>query len=519
MKFRFTVAIKLTLGMGMLAASLVMVGGISLHSFEEVSHQISDIADRRMTMLNVSADLTASVLQSATRARGLLLVDADRQAEEIERLASAAAEREQLLSQLEERVVSEIGKKGLAAIRAAAQRYQPAEAEFVGMVRAGQGQAARAELLASVNPAQHDYLESVKDFSARQRELAAAAHERANDIREASQRTIVGVGLSALVVCTIGALVLIRNLRRELGGEPQDLARVARRIADGDLANHASQQGVMAGSLADSMHRMRAQLEQVVGQVMSGAQAVDTAASEIAQGNQDLSARTEGQAANLQETAASMAQLVQTVRANADAARQSDRLARQANDITARGGQAMREAMVAMQSVSEQSRRISEITSVIDSIAFQTNLLALNAAVEAARAGEQGRGFAVVAAEVRNLAHRSRESAIQIKALIDDSVARIGNGSALVEDAGRTVAQAADSIARVAVLVGEITEASVQQTSGLDQVSSALAQIEQATQQNSALVEQSAAAARMLSERAGQLNSAIDYFRSGTRST
>jgi methyl-accepting chemotaxis protein len=265
--------------------------------------------------------------------------------------------------------------------------------------------------------------------------------------------------------------------------------------------------------LLATLRDMQTALAGVVGSVRQNADGVATASAQIAQGNHDLSSRTEQQASALEETAASMEELSSTVRQNADNARQGNQLAQNASSVAMRGGEVVGQVVDTMKGINDASRRIADIIGVIDGIAFQTNILALNAAVEAARAGEQGRGFAVVASEVRSLAGRSAEAAKEIKGLISDSVQRVEQGTALVDQAGATMTEVVTAIRRVTDIMGEISAASTEQSQGVAQVGEAVTQMDQATQQNAALVEQSAAAAESLKAQARQLVQAVAVFR------
>jgi methyl-accepting chemotaxis protein len=321
-----------------------------------------------------------------------------------------------------------------------------------------------------------------------------------------------GCVLAVLLAGITTTLVITRSLSRSLGAEPAELAAVASRIAAGGLASDG-RASAPAGSVMASMQAMREALVQVVSSVRSGVDNVATASAQIAQGNSDLSSRTEKQAASLQQTAASMEELTGTVRSGADNARQANQLAQGASSAALQGGEVVQQVVQTMGGIQEASRRISEITAVIDSIAFQTNILALNAAVEAARAGEQGRGFAVVASEVRSLAQRSGEAAREIRQLIDDSVQRVDAGSRLVEQAGSTMASVVGQVRRVTDLIGEITAAAGEQTQGIELVNQAVVQLDQGTQQNAALVEQSAAAAESLKAQSARLAQTVAVFR------
>ena len=314
-----------------------------------------------------------------------------------------------------------------------------------------------------------------------------------------------------LIAVSLGAFlfmnrVILRPLRSV--GESFD------KIAAGDLTTRVEVNSTNEiGQLFAAVKRMQESLTRTVSAVRRGVDEINVGSREISAGNTDLSSRTEEQAASLEETAASMEQLASTVKQNADNARQANQLAASASDVAERGGSAVSEVVTTMQAISASSRKISEIVSVIDGIAFQTNILALNAAVEAARAGEQGKGFAVVAGEVRSLAQRSAQAAKEIKGLIEDSVGKVGAGSQQVERAGATMQEIVASVKRVTDIMGEISAASEEQSSGIDQVNRAVSQMDEVTQQNAALVEEAAAAAGSLEEQAQRLAEAVAVFK------
>ena len=312
-----------------------------------------------------------------------------------------------------------------------------------------------------------------------------------------------------------GALGLAtgRTIARQLGAEPADAAAVSARVGAGDLSQEVSLLPGDQSSLMARLREMQHSLTDVVQRVRQGAEQVATSSAEIAQGNLDLSARTEQQASALEQTAASMEQLGATVRQNADSARQANQLAVSASSIAVEGGKIVGDVVETMKGINDSSKKIADIISVIDGIAFQTNILALNAAVEAARAGEQGRGFAVVASEVRSLAGRSAEAAKEIKQLISASVEQVEAGTSLVDQAGITMTEVVSSIKRVTDIMGEIDSASREQASGVAQVGEAVTQMDHTTQQNAALVEQMAASASSLKSQADELVRTVAVFR------
>ena len=330
----------------------------------------------------------------------------------------------------------------------------------------------------------------------------------------ATARLAVAALLGAALFVGLGlAWGITRHLMRQLGGEPAVAVQAMGAVAEGDLSTFVHVRAGDSTSLMARLAAMQRSLSDTVSLVRSGSEGVATASSQIAQGNQDLSGRTEQQASALQQTSATMDELGATVRNNADNARQANQLALGASTVAVKGGEVVGKVVETMKGINQSSKKIADIISVIDGIAFQTNILALNAAVEAARAGEQGRGFAVVASEVRSLAQRSAEAAKEIKTLISASVERVDRGTQLVGEAGKTMEEIVAAIRRVSDIVGEISSASAEQSSGVAQVGQAVTQMDHATQQNAALVEESAAAAESLRQQAQQLVQAVAVFK------
>lgn len=325
-----------------------------------------------------------------------------------------------------------------------------------------------------------------------------------------SRNLMLVSGVLATIISAIFAVLITNSITNALNAA----INVARQVADGDLTakieiKSRDETGALLSALAD----MNNSLVMTIGQVHNSAETISSVSGEIAAGNSDLSSRTESQAESLEKTASSMEELTSTVKQNADNAKQANALAISASNVAVKGGTVVGQVVTTMSSIKDSSRKIVDIISVIDGIAFQTNILALNAAVEAARAGEQGRGFAVVATEVRNLAQRSSSAAKEIKTLIDDSVAKVDTGSKLVDDAGQTMDEIVTSIQHVADIMSEITAASQEQSAGIEEVNRAINQMDEITQQNAALVEQAAAAAESMQEQAAVLTQAVSVFK------
>ena len=402
-------------------------------------------------------------------------------------------------------------------------RFATVEAEYVATMRQALEMAAAEPLaqrsatltqLLDKTRLHADELDGMLDkLSTQKEERARAAAAQASSVYATSRSFMIALVLGSVAAgLALGALIT-RALTRQLGGEPAYAVQIAGAIAEGDLTVDIRTASHDSSSLLFAMKTMRDKLVGIVSQVRSGTDTINTASGEIAQGNLDLSSRTEEQASSLEETASSMEQLTSAVRQNADNARQANVLAGAASDVAGKGGAAVGQVVQTMESINASSRKIVDIISVIDGIAFQTNILALNAAVEAARAGEEGRGFAVVASEVRSLAQRSASAAKEIKTLIGDSVDQVEAGAKLVHDAGKTMDEVVASVRQVADIMQEITAASAEQSAGIEQVNQAVLQMDQVTQQNAALVEEAAAAAESLQGQAQTLTELVGVFR------
>jgi methyl-accepting chemotaxis protein len=416
-----------------------------------------------------------------------------------------------------ERIFDDTDRKLLEADKANMAAYRQALIPFLAGAHSGDMDAVRATLMPGT-PLALTAGALKKGFD----DHIAYNNKLSDDIRTESTAAYAFAFRLMLSVIVLGLLVtgalawqLYSIIKNSLESIRSTLVNVSQSL---DLTQKIPVQRMdEIGHTAVAFNKLLEQIAGVIDTVRAATSAVGTASQQIASGTGDLSNRTSSQAASLEETAASMEQLTSTVGQNADNARQANQLARSASDVAAQGGSVVEQVVVTMGSINESSRKIVDIISVIDGIAFQTNILALNAAVEAARAGEQGRGFAVVATEVRNLAQRSAAAAKEIKALIDDSVEKVGSGTKLVEQAGSTMNEVVSSIKQVTDIVGEISAATQEQNDGIAQVHQSITQMDETTQQNSALVEETAAAAQTLRDQADALERVVSAFTIGAQ--
>ena len=380
-------------------------------------------------------------------------------------------------------------------------------------LRANDVQEAQRVMVEKVGALYVPFKKGIEALIQLQADEARKAFEQA-EARYATIRMIsIAIFIGGMLISGLFNWVLSHSISGQLGGEPGEASCVAQGVGAGDLSVSIHLKPGDNTSLLASLKFMQENLGKVVAHVRQNSESLATASAEIAQGNQDLSARTENQASALEQTAASMEELGATVKQNADNARQANQLALSASSVAIKGGEVVAQVVETMKGINESSNKIADIIQVIDGIAFQTNILALNAAVEAARAGEQGRGFAVVASEVRALAGRSAEAAKEIKTLINASVERVEHGTAQVDQAGATMTEVVSSIRRVTDIMAEISAASSEQAAGVAQVGEAVTQMDQATQQNAALVEEMAAAASSLKSQAQELVHVVAVFK------
>ncbi|WP_321818591.1 MULTISPECIES: methyl-accepting chemotaxis protein [unclassified Paraburkholderia] len=510
---------RLIAGFSLLTLLLIVEAVIAFYGLSQLNSRLDDIARVNNAEARLANVLKSSIQDRAIAVRNLVLLDNhDELLAEVDRIkgqdkvyADAAKELRDMFAHEagttdgERRLLAEVDQQELVAV--------PPMKKAIEQAVAGDIATTTRTIMQEARPPQRAWLAKAVALADREDEENADAQKDAV-ATYASIRMLVGSLVAlAIGVAIVTAVLITRSVLRQLGGEPNDAQRIAGEIAAGNLQVSIAVAHDDERSLMASLEAMRERLTSIVSGIKHSAESISVAAGEIAQGNLDLSQRTEEQAASLEQTAASMEELTSTVKANTDNARQGSTVATTASQTASAGGEVVQRVVSTMADISSSSSKVAEIISVIEGIAFQTNILALNAAVEAARAGEQGRGFAVVAGEVRTLAQRSATAAKEIKALIETSVSHVHDGSALVQQAGQTMSEVVRSVQRVTDIMGEIASASVEQNTGIEQVNVAVTQMDEVTQQNAALVEQASAAAQAMADQAETLRAAVSVFK------
>jgi methyl-accepting chemotaxis protein len=501
---------RLGLGFGVMQMFMLVLAVLAMVRLAHIQQNLDFLVNDSYAKVEAANRMLDHSRNIALAVRDLMIMDDERDMAPVAALIAAEKKAYQEdAERMADLISSDEGRALMAKVAAARGVAEPLLDRAAALGVANKTEEASKVLLEQSRPAQLKWLGALDAMALHQAGRAATAQQEARAAYEDARLwTVLLTGAAMLAGFIVGHYVT-RSIT-----QPLDTAiGLAQQVAAGDLsARVVVDRRDEAGQLLQALADMSVSLAGMVRDVQGGSETIATAAREIAAGNLDLSTRTEQQAAALEETASSMEELTSTVRQSADNAQQANGLAESASAVARKGGAVVAEVVDTMAAINTSSKKIADIISVIDGIAFQTNILALNAAVEAARAGEQGRGFAVVATEVRTLAQRSAAAAKEIKGLIDDSVGKVDAGSALVAQAGATMDDIVGSVQRVTNIMGEISAATREQTAGIEQVNRAIAQMDQGTQQNAALVEESAAAAQSMREQADALAQTVGMF-------
>jgi methyl-accepting chemotaxis protein len=511
---KMKVSTRLGIGFGLVLLMMAIMIAIAFTRFSSIGMGNDKMIEKDWVKAESANTINLATLENASNTMEFLIAtDKEHIAKINERIDANKKKIDEAFKILDKLIYKQEGKDLLVKIKEARAKYFASFTKVSKLIDDGKKDEAIGLVNTETLPALDALQIPIADLTELQKKIVVANSAEVKQSIDSARLLMMALGGLALLAGVSAALVIIRTLLNQLGGEPDYARCIAEKIAAGDLTITVDTKRNDRSSLLFAMKSMRDSLAQIVGQVRIGTDTIATASSEIAAGNLDLSSRTEEQASALEETASSMEELTSTVKQNADNARQANKLAVSASNVAIKGGAVVSQVVATMGSINDSAKKIADIIGVIDGIAFQTNILALNAAVEAARAGEQGRGFAVVASEVRNLAQRSAAAAKEIKTLIGDSVEKVDAGTKLVGQAGSTMQEIVESVKRVTDVMSEITAASVEQTSGIEQINQAITQMDEVTQQNAALVEEAAAAAASLQDQAGNLAQVVSVFK------
>ena len=515
---QLSISRKLTLAFSLLVAILMGASVLSVVSLSQSQRDFDSFVSDEFSRGGLARDVRAAASARAVAARNLILLNGPEDVKAETAAVKAAHERvQERLAMLQKAVtntkeVSSDERTLLDKLTKLEAQYGPVALDIVDKALAGKKDEATLKMNEQCQPLLKQLISTTTEYSRLIAASGAKGIKQSAENFRSKRLMLIASSLAAIVAAIALATLINRSLMRSLGADPLELSAAAKRVSSGNLGPVPGSANAPANSVLASLGEMQTALASIVSSVRTSATSIEAGSQEIATGNTDLSHRTEQQASSLQQSASSMEEMTATVKQNSDTAQQASQLASSARQAAEHGGSVVGQVVTTMDDITASSRKIADIISVIDGIAFQTNILALNAAVEAARAGEQGRGFAVVAGEVRTLAQRSAQAAKEIKSLIEASVEKVETGSALVNTAGSAMTEIVGEVSRVADLIGEISAATREQTSGINHIGSAVAQLDQSTQQNAALVEEMAAAASTLNQQAHALVTSVAVF-------
>jgi len=516
---KLKVVTRLACGFGLVIGFLLCISVLGLYGMSKISEALNDITEVNNVESKLAGALRNALSSRAIIIRNIALLDdpAATQAE-VDNLAKQEKSYADAYAALQKIFATEVSttareKQLLEQIKADENATVPLMTKALQLGVDNRAAEAVKVLISEVRPNQAKWIKSLTELT----EIEEQMNEEAAAAARATYQNLRVFTIAAMLIASLtgvlGAVLISRSILGQLGAEPSEAQAMARDIASGDLTASVRLRNGDSSSLMASIELMRHQLNVIAQGIRSSAETISVASGQIAQGNFDLSQRTEEQAASLEETAASMEELTTAVRQNTEHASEARKLSSGAAEIATAGSQAFDGVVATMNRISASSGKMSDIIGVIEGIAFQTNILALNAAVEAARAGEQGRGFAVVASEVRSLAQRSAVASKEIKELIGESVGHVATGSDLVASTGQQMASIVSSVKRFSEIMNDIAAASTEQGNGIDQINTAIVQMDQVTQQNAALVEEASAAAQSLAHQAAGLLNVVSVFK------
>jgi methyl-accepting chemotaxis protein len=510
----FRIGARLGASFALVLVMLIAIAGLGISRMAKIQTTLVEITKGNNVEASMAAEMQSSVADRRIALRNIVLFtepaavqrEVDRMQKQVQRYSAAE---EKLRAAFATYGIKQEETDLLARLKDDSKAAQPLIDEVTALGQANKTDEAVKMLAGKLRGIQQQWDADLEALGASEKRQSEEATAEADLSYSSARNLMLALSVIALAIGCVLAWFITQGITKPINRA----MLIAQTVAAGDLTSDIEVNSKdESGMLLEALKIMNANLRKIVGQVRAGTETMSTASQQIAAGNLDLSSRTEEQASSLEETASSMEELTSTVKQNADNAQQANSQAESASDVAAKGGSVVAQVVSTMEEINQSSKKIVDIISVIDGIAFQTNILALNAAVEAARAGEQGRGFAVVATEVRNLAQRSAAAAKEIKALISDSVEKVENGTKLVENAGTTMGEVVQSVKSVREIINEITEAGREQVFGIEQINQAITQMDSVTQQNAALVEQSAAAAESLQNQAVALAEVVSMF-------